>query len=46
MSRVLEQKSSKQEDMWQTVMKLWQKACSLLSVEKSTDNKGEERRTE
>lgn len=47
MSRVLEQKSSKQENVWQrNMLKLWQKAHPLLSVEGSTDSKGQQRRTE
>lgn len=47
MSGVLEQKSSKQKIVWQrNMLKLCQKAGSLLSVEKSTDNEGQQRRTE
>lgn len=35
MSRVLEQKSSKQENVWQeNMLKFWQKVYSLLSMEK------------
>lgn len=47
MSRVLEQKNSKQKNVWQrNTLNLWQKARSVLSMEKSTDNKGQQRRRE
>lgn len=46
MSRVLEQKSSKQENVWQeNMLKFWQKVYSLLSMEKSTGNEAQQRKT-